>query len=172
MAQRNDADASSDLLLALTALRCGLVDQDKILVAFKAWTRAPGRSMAEILASQGALDARGLTLLEDLVKPASRTSCGPRHRTQRSSRRRVAAQPVAETVAYLGPHPLHGGEPAGADSPSTIAFASSGAMHAGGWARSSSRSIPSWTARSRSRSCGPTTRTTRSARRGSCSRPG
>ena len=36
MARRNDADASSDLLLALTALQCGLVDQGELLVAFKA----------------------------------------------------------------------------------------------------------------------------------------
>jgi eukaryotic-like serine/threonine-protein kinase len=113
MARRNDSDASSDLLLALTALQCGLVDQDKILVAFKAWTRAPGRSMAEILASQGALDARGLTLLEDLVKPHREPPADVQDAAIKPPP--GAARPVAETVAYLGPLPRLGGVPAGAE---------------------------------------------------------
>ena len=171
MAHRDDADSSRDLLLALIALERGLVDQDRLLVAFEAWTQSPGRSMAEILASQGAVDERGRRLLEDLVEE---------HRDRPVDGRTgpaVAAAPNARSASSPRPSPTSGRIPfprAIRPGPHSIneRFRIVRRYAAGGWARSSWRSIPSSIARSRSRSCGLTTRTTRSARRGSCSRPG
>jgi WD40 repeat protein/serine/threonine protein kinase len=67
MARRADTDAARDLLLALLALRRGLVDQAQLLVAFASWTGTEDRSMAELLVERGVLDERGRALLEDLV---------------------------------------------------------------------------------------------------------
>src|SRR5215831_12352048 len=67
MARRADTDAARDLLLALLALRRGLVDQAQLLVAFESWTGTEDRSMAELLVERGVLDERGRALLEDLV---------------------------------------------------------------------------------------------------------
>jgi WD40 repeat protein/tRNA A-37 threonylcarbamoyl transferase component Bud32 len=123
MCQRADADASRDLLLALIALQRGLVDRDELLAAFEAWTRSRDRSMTEILASQGALDDRGRTLLEDLVKQHREVGADERQnawpavaasRDAHVGPDPAVAQPVAETVAYLGSQPLHRGDPAGA----------------------------------------------------------
>src|SRR5262249_25123881 len=51
----------------LLALQTGLINQAQLVVAFHAWTQAPDRSMAEILAEHGALDTPCLTLVEGLV---------------------------------------------------------------------------------------------------------
>ena len=56
-----------DLLLGLLALQNGLVDQDKLILAFRAWTRDKSRPIAEILATQGAIDAGERDLLEGLA---------------------------------------------------------------------------------------------------------
>ena len=60
-------DTSSDLLFGLLALQTGLINQAQLVAAFHAWTQARDRSMAEILAEQGALEAPCLTLVEGLV---------------------------------------------------------------------------------------------------------
>ncbi len=103
MAQHADADISRDLLLALLALRRGLIDQNKLLAAFEAWSEAQGRSMAEVLVSQGLLTERGRIVLEGLVEE---------HRQRRADRlpedapNPIVARPLSETVAYLGPASL------------------------------------------------------------------
>jgi WD40 repeat protein/serine/threonine protein kinase len=103
MAQRADADTSRDLLLALLALRRGLIDQDKLVAAFEAWSGAQDRSMAEVLVGLGFLTERGRILLEELVEEYRRRRAGlPAEDTPGSA----VARPVSETVAYLGPTPL------------------------------------------------------------------
>jgi serine/threonine protein kinase len=65
MARRDDV--SQDLLFALLALQRGLIDQAQLLAAFESWERGNGKSMAEILSRQRAVDGPGRELVEGLV---------------------------------------------------------------------------------------------------------
>ncbi len=56
-----------DLLIGLLALQTGLVDQDGLILAFRAWTRDKSRPIAEILAAGGTIDAGERALLEGLA---------------------------------------------------------------------------------------------------------
>src|SRR6516164_8617725 len=60
-------DPARDLLFGLLALQTGLIHQAQLVAAFHAWTQARDRSMAAILAEQGALEAPCLSLVEGLV---------------------------------------------------------------------------------------------------------
>ena len=60
-------DPARDLLFGLLALQTGLINQAQLVAAFHAWTQARDRTMAAILAEQGALEAPCLTLVEGLV---------------------------------------------------------------------------------------------------------
>jgi serine/threonine-protein kinase len=60
-------DTSRDLIMGLLALQNGLVDQDVLVLAFRAWTRDKSRPIAEILAAGGAIDADERALLEGLA---------------------------------------------------------------------------------------------------------
>jgi serine/threonine-protein kinase len=59
--------ADRDLLFGLLALQNGLVEQDVLILAFRAWTRDKSRPIAEILAAQGAIDTDDRALLERLA---------------------------------------------------------------------------------------------------------
>jgi tetratricopeptide (TPR) repeat protein/tRNA A-37 threonylcarbamoyl transferase component Bud32 len=61
------SDAARDLLFGLLALQTGLINQAQLVAAFHAWTQAGDRTMAAILAEQGALETNCLTLVEGLV---------------------------------------------------------------------------------------------------------
>ena len=63
----NRDDTNRDLLIGLLALQNGLVEQDVLILAFRAWTRDKSRPIAELLASQGAIDANERGLLEGLA---------------------------------------------------------------------------------------------------------
>ena len=52
-----------DLLFGLLALQNGLIDQDQLVTAFSAWSRAKGRTLAEILVDRGAIDEESRSLL-------------------------------------------------------------------------------------------------------------
>jgi serine/threonine protein kinase len=60
-------DPARDLLFGLLALQTGLINQAQLVAAFHAWTQARDRTMAAILAEQGALATNCLTLVEGLV---------------------------------------------------------------------------------------------------------
>jgi eukaryotic-like serine/threonine-protein kinase len=60
--------ANRDLLVGLLALQNGLVDQDVLILAFRAWTRDKSHPLAEILATQGVIDAGERALLEGLAE--------------------------------------------------------------------------------------------------------
>jgi WD40 repeat protein/serine/threonine protein kinase len=111
MTLRTEADISRDLLLALIALRRGLIDQTKLVAAFDAWSEARGRSMADILAGLGLLNERGRILLEGLVEELQQ-SRADRHREDEPAP--AVARPLSETVAYHGP-PSLGRAPADPD---------------------------------------------------------
>jgi hypothetical protein len=57
-----------DLLFGLLALQIGLIDQDQLVSAFSAWTRARGKTLAEILLDRGAIDAESRALLEGMAQ--------------------------------------------------------------------------------------------------------
>ena len=62
------ADAADcHLLFGLLALQNGLIDQDQLLAAFRAWTRDKGRPLADHLAARGDLDADQRAAIEALI---------------------------------------------------------------------------------------------------------
>jgi eukaryotic-like serine/threonine-protein kinase len=64
----NPRDAANrGLLIGLLALQNGLVDQEGLLLAFRAWIRDKSRPIAEILNAQGVIDADDRALLEALA---------------------------------------------------------------------------------------------------------
>ena len=56
-----------DLLIGLLALQNGLIDQDVLILAFRAWARDKSRPIAGILAALGAIDVDERALLEGLA---------------------------------------------------------------------------------------------------------
>ena len=56
-----------DLLFGLLALQNGLIDQDQLVAAFSAWSRAKGRTLAEILLERGAIDEESRALLDGMA---------------------------------------------------------------------------------------------------------
>ena len=50
-------NADGNLLFGLLALQNGLIDQDQLVAAFRAWSRDKGRQIAEYLVDRGDLDA-------------------------------------------------------------------------------------------------------------------
>ncbi len=99
MAHRDDNRTASDLLLAMIALERGWVDGRRLREAFEAWKLSPELTMAEILASQGAVDSRGRVLLDALVDEHRSRDGDDGGRPDA----RAVAEPMAETVAYQGP---------------------------------------------------------------------
>jgi eukaryotic-like serine/threonine-protein kinase len=58
---------SRDLLSGLLALQNGLIDQEALFSAFAAWTRAKGRSLADLLVELGHLDAPRRAVVEAIA---------------------------------------------------------------------------------------------------------
>jgi serine/threonine-protein kinase len=59
--------AERNLLFGLLALQNGLIDQDQLLAAFRAWSRDKGRSLAAHLVDRGDLDADQVAAVEAMV---------------------------------------------------------------------------------------------------------
>src|SRR5436305_1510306 len=57
MARRDETPR--DLLFGLLALQNGLIVQEQLLDAFRAWSQAKGRTLAEILVERGSIDEEG-----------------------------------------------------------------------------------------------------------------
>ena len=57
-----------DLLFGLLALQIGLIDQDQIVTAFSAWSRAKGKTLAEILIERGSIDEESRALLAGMAE--------------------------------------------------------------------------------------------------------
>ena len=66
MARRDDTPR--DLLFGLLALQNGLIDQDQLVAAFGAWSRAKGKTLAEILLERGSIDAESRALLAAMAE--------------------------------------------------------------------------------------------------------
>ena len=59
--------ADRDLLFGLVALQNGLIDQDQLVAAFRAWTCDKARPLAEHLVARGDLDADDRAAVEAMV---------------------------------------------------------------------------------------------------------
>src|SRR5947209_1682697 len=111
MARREDTPR--DLLFGLLALQVGLIDQEQLVAAFGAWSRARGKTLAEILLERGSIDVESRSLLAamaekqlqlhggDTEKSLAAVAAGP------STREKLAALGDAEltsSVAFVGSH--------------------------------------------------------------------
>src|SRR5262245_12539373 len=110
-------DATRDLLFGLLALQNALVTRDQLVLAFAAWTAAPGKPLAVLLAEQGALRPEHRPLLDALVDAHLKLHGGDAERSlaaldvDRSTRESLAAAgPVVEaTLAHAGSRSVAGG---------------------------------------------------------------
>jgi serine/threonine-protein kinase len=106
----NAVDANRNLLFGLLALQTGLIDQDQLMGAFRAWSRDPARSLADYLADRGELDpeqraAVGVLVAShlkkhggDAEKSLAAVSVAP---SIRRSLAAVAAAPIGSTLVGL-----------------------------------------------------------------------
>ena len=112
-------DAPRDLLFGLLALQNALVTRDQLVLAFAAWSAAPGKPLAALLAEQGALRPEHRPLLDALVEAHLKLHGGDPERSlaaldvNRSTRESLgaAAGPAVEaTLAGVGSGSTVGGE--------------------------------------------------------------
>ena len=61
------AESERDLLFGLLALQTGLIEQDQLVTAFRAWTRDKSRPIADILVARGDLDAAQCAGIDGMV---------------------------------------------------------------------------------------------------------
>ncbi len=116
MARRDDAPR--DLLFGLLALQNALVTRDQLVLAFASWTAAPDKSLATLLAEQGALRPEHRTLLDSLVAAHIKLHGGDPERSlaaldvHRSTRQSLAAAgpEVEATLAQVGSGSVEGGD--------------------------------------------------------------
>jgi len=106
------ADASRDLLFGLIALQNGLIVQDQLLAAFRAWTLDKGRALADHLVARGDFDADHRAAVDALVALQLKKHGGSTERSlaalavgqsTRESLARVADPDVEGTLAQLAP---------------------------------------------------------------------
>ena len=64
-------DPSRDLLRGLLALQVGLVDQERLVAAFRAWTRDKSRPIVDHLIAHGGLQLIGGTFTASLATGAA-----------------------------------------------------------------------------------------------------
>jgi serine/threonine-protein kinase len=113
-----------DLLVGMLALQNGLVEQDKLILAFRTWSRDKSRPIAEILAAQGAIDAGDRELLEalaakqlkrhggDAEKSLAAIPAGP---STREGLARIGDPQIEHSLARLGAGALYSQDAADAE---------------------------------------------------------
>jgi serine/threonine-protein kinase len=120
-----------DLLVGLLALQNGLVDQDKLILAFRTWTRDRSRPIAEILAIQGAIDAGDRDLLEALAAKQIKRHGGdvekslaaiPAGISTRESLARIGDAALEHSLVRLGAGAPAKGADGAADADCTAAY--------------------------------------------------
>jgi serine/threonine-protein kinase len=104
-------DAPCDLLFGLLALQNGMVTRDQLVAAFGAWTAAPEKPLADLLAGQGALRPEHRPLLDALVgahlklhgnDPERSLAALELNRSTRESLAVVGGSEVQATLARVG----------------------------------------------------------------------
>ncbi len=97
MARRDETPR--DLLFGLLALHTGLIDQEQLLAAFGAWSRAKGKTLAEILLERGAIDAESRSILAAMAEKQLKLHGG---NAEKSLAAVAAAPSIREKLAALG----------------------------------------------------------------------
>ena len=97
MARRDDTPR--DLLFGLLALQIGLIDQDQLVAAFGAWSRAKGKTLSEILLERGSIDAESRSLLAAMAEKQLKLHGGD---TEKSLAAVAAGPSTREKLAALG----------------------------------------------------------------------
>jgi serine/threonine-protein kinase len=103
--------ADRDLLFGLLALQIGFVDQERLVTAFRAWTRNKSRAMADHLADGGDFDADDRAAVAALLERHIKKHGGntekslaaiPAARSTYASLSRIGDADVEGTLAHLG----------------------------------------------------------------------
>jgi eukaryotic-like serine/threonine-protein kinase len=114
------AVADRNLLFGLLALQTGLVDQDQLVNAFRAWTRDKARAMADHLAARGDLDPDQRAAVDALVALHLKKYGGDPEKSLaavevgcslRQSLADVGGPEVHATLAGTGSHSADNGDP-------------------------------------------------------------
>ena len=99
-------DSRRNHLLGLLALRIGLIDQDQLFAASRAWSRrAEGKTLAEILLERGSIDAESRSLLVAMADKQLRLHGGD---TEKSLASIAAGPATVNMLAALGDTNLTG----------------------------------------------------------------
>jgi serine/threonine protein kinase len=98
-------DTGRDLLFGLIALQNGLVEQDELVAAFRAWTRDKARPLAAHLAERAGLDGDDLLAVEALVARHLKKHGGD---SGKSLAAVAGPRGVLESLAQLGDADLGG----------------------------------------------------------------
>jgi hypothetical protein len=93
------ADTDRNLLFGLLALQIGLIDQDQLLAAFRAWSRDKARSLADHLAGRGDLDAEQRALIDSLVAQHLKKHGGS---TEKSLAALIVGRSTHDSLAQAG----------------------------------------------------------------------
>jgi eukaryotic-like serine/threonine-protein kinase len=92
-------NADRNLLFGLLALQNGLVDQDQLVAAFRAWSRDKGRQIAEYLVERGHMDADQRDAVHAMVGLHDKKHSGS---TEKSLAAIPAGRSTRESLAALG----------------------------------------------------------------------
>jgi len=112
--------ADRNLLFGLLALQTGLIDQDQLINAFRAWTRDQTRAMADHLAARGDLDPEQRGAVDVLVAlhvkkhgndPEKSLAAVEVGRSLRQSLVDVGGPEVHASLAGIGLHTTDNGDP-------------------------------------------------------------
>ena len=91
--------AESNLLFGLLALQNGLIDQDELVAAFRAWSRDEARPIAEYLLERASLDSDDRAAVEALVKRHVKKHGGS---TEKSLAAVAVDRSTCESLAQVG----------------------------------------------------------------------
>ena len=98
-------NADRNLLFGLLALQNGLIDQDQLVAAFRAWSRDKGRQLAEYLVDRGDLDADQRSVVQAMVGLHEKKHGGS---TEKSLAAIPAGRSTRESLAALGDSDIEG----------------------------------------------------------------
>ena len=98
-------NADRNLLFGLLALQNGLIDQDQLVAAFRAWSRDKGRQIAEYLVDRGDLDADQRSAVQAMVGLHEKKHGGS---TEKSLAAIPAGRSTRESLAALGDSEIEG----------------------------------------------------------------
>ena len=98
-------NADRNLLFGLLALQNGLIDQDQLVTAFRAWSRDRGRLLADYLVDRGDLDADQRSVVQAMVTLHEKKHGGS---TEKSLAAIPAGRSTRDSLAALGDPEIDG----------------------------------------------------------------